>query len=155
MKQWRRRKYGMKLELAGVSWLKDYGFDNILWDTIGPVDVKVFGWGNVPLLMEFEMKRLNRTRYVTRSWLQREVVDKFSPDAWLKILVVTKVCWHPRDDAFLDENRIKVIAVGPIDREKEIRRAKERFMNAFTQIWVNEFLKEEVVVCQRKSSASL
>jgi len=99
------------------------------------------------------MKRLNLTRYVTRSWLQREVVDKFSPDAWLKILVVTKVCWHPRDDAFLDENRIKVIEVGPIDREKEIRRAKERFMNAFTQIWVNEFLKEEVVVCQRKSSA--
>jgi hypothetical protein len=153
-RRWARRKFGMKLELCGVSWLKDdYGFDDLLWNNAGGgADVTLFGFGEVKWKIEFEMKRLKKTKFVTRSWLKTEVVDKFSPDAKLKILVVTKTCWHPRDDLFLLENGIRTIEVGSVDREKDVRRAKERFLNAFTRIWVDAFLKDKEVeeLCQER-----
>jgi hypothetical protein len=143
-KKWRWRKYGMKLEVAVASWLaRDFGWGfDVVWDTVGNIDVRVQG-----LKVEIECKRLNKTQFVTRGWLEEHVTKRFSPDAWMKVLVTTKVCWTRDDDKFLAQNGIEVIDVGPIDTKSELERAKARFITQFLELlferWKVEMLREE------------
>jgi hypothetical protein len=150
MKSWRWRRYGMKLELAVASWLvNDYGWRDILWDTIGKIDVTVLG-----LKTEIECKRLNLTQFVTKGWLKEHVVDRYSEDAWLKVLVVTKKCWGADEDKFLVDNGVKTIVVGSIDTAKEMRRARRVFLEEFTKLFIGRLREEmlEVNGCRERLS---
>jgi hypothetical protein len=140
MKSWKWRKYGMKLELAVSSWLvNDYGWRDVLWDTVGKIDVTVLG-----LKTEIECKRLNLTQFVTKGWLKEHVLDRYSKGAWLKVLVTTKKCWGADEDKFLVDNGIKTIVVGQIDTAKELRRARRAFLEEFTKLFIGR-LREEML----------
>jgi len=128
----------MKLELAVSSWLvNDYGWRDVVWDTVGNVDVTVSG-----LKVEVECKRLNRTVFVTKGWLKEHVVDRYSTDAWLRVLVTTKQCWSADEDAFLDENGVKVIVCGQIDTVRGLRKARRVFLEEFTKLFIGRLRQE-------------
>jgi hypothetical protein len=148
MKMWKWRKYGMKLELAVSSWLiNDYGWRDVLWDTVGKIDVTVLG-----LKVEVECKRLNLTQFVTKGWLKEHVVDRYSKGVWLKLVVTTKKCWGADEDKFLVDNGIKTIVVGQIDTAKEMRRARRVFLEEFTKLFIGRLREEmlEVNVCRER-----
>ena len=128
----------MKLELAVSSWLvNDYGWRDVVWNTVGNVDVTVSG-----LRLEIECKRLSRTVFVTKGWLKEHVVDRYSKDCWLKVVVVTKKCWGIDEDKFLDENGVKVIVCGQIDTTRELRRARRVFLEEFTKLFIGRLRQE-------------
>jgi len=128
----------MKLELAVSSWIADYyGWRDVVWDTVGRVDIVVSG-----LRLEIECKRLNLTQFVTKGWLKEHVVDRYSTDAWLRVLVTTKQCWSADEDKFLDENGVKVIVCGQIDTAKELRRARRVFLEEFTKLFIGRLRQE-------------
>jgi hypothetical protein len=148
MKSWRWRKYGMKLELAVSSWLvNDYGWRDVMWDTVGKIDVTVLG-----LKVEVECKRLNLTHFVTKGWLKEHIVDRYSKGSWLKVLVTTKRCWDADGDKLLVDNGIKTIVVGQIDTAKELRRARRVFLEEFTKLFIGRLREEmlEVNVCRER-----
>jgi hypothetical protein len=149
-KKWCWRRFGMKLELAVVSWLtNDLGWKDVLWDTVGRIDVHTWG-GRI----QMECKRLMKTVFVTKSWLRENVVDRYDKDCWLKILVTTKRCWNDDCQAFLDLNGVHVIEVGQINSRRQMEEAKEKFLKQFSAV-VFDRLKEEMEVelCRGKLSA--
>jgi len=145
----RRRLYGMKLEFLVARWLaKDFGWgDDILLDMIGRVDVHVLGGRKV----ELECKRFNLTKYVGLSWLKTNVVERYSKDAWLKVLVVTKKCWDADCEKFLAANNIKVLEVGDVNGKEQINEAEKKFVDGFTKLYVDRLMEEEEV-CREKLS---
>jgi len=145
----RRRLYGMKLEFLVARWLaKDFGWgDDILLDMIGRVDVHVLGGRKV----EVECKRFNLTKYVGLSWLKTNVVERYSKDAWLKVLVVTKKCWDADCEKFLAANNIKVLEVGDVNGKEQINEAEKKFVDGFTKLYVDRLMEEEEV-CREKLS---
>ncbi|MEM3577085.1 MAG: hypothetical protein QXX51_01335 [Candidatus Bathyarchaeia archaeon] len=127
MKKWIWRKVGLKLELLILEWLKEFGVKDLTWDTCGRID---FFDG----LFELEAKRLRRTKFVSAKWLHENVIERFSSNCPMKILVVTKDCWDAMSEAMLRWHGVKTIVVGSVDRQREIERAKERFMEQFLEV---------------------
>jgi hypothetical protein len=140
----------MKLELAVVSWLtNDLGWKDVLWDTIGRIDVH--SWGG---RIQMECKRLMKTVFVTESWLRENVVDRYDGDCWLKVLVTTKKCWNDDCQAFLDVNGIHVIEVGQINSRRQMEEAKEKFLAEFSTLVFSRLREEmEAELCRGKLSA--
>jgi hypothetical protein len=145
----RRRLYGMKLEFLVARWLaKDFGWgDDVLLDMIGRVDVHVLGGRKV----EVECKRFNLTKYVGLSWLKTNVVERYSKDAWLKVLVITRKCWDADCDKFLAMHNIKVLEVGDVNGKEQIKEAEKKFVDGFTKLYVDRLMEEEEV-CREKLS---
>ena len=95
---------------------------------------------------EMECKRFRKTRYVTRKWLEIEVVQRFSEKAERKILVVTKKVWDKNCDEYLKENEIDVIVVGRIKSKAEVEKAIEKFEDAFLDLVRKNALQEVKVL---------
>jgi hypothetical protein len=146
-KKWCWRRFGMKLEIAVVSWLKnDLGWKDVLWDTIGRIDVHTWG-GRI----QMECKRLFKTVFVTKSWLRENVVDRYDKDCWLRILITTKRCWNDDCQAFLEANDVHVIEVGQINSRRQLEIAKEKFLKQFSAVVFNRLREEmEAELCQER-----
>jgi hypothetical protein len=140
----------MKLEIAVSRWLvEDLKLQDVLWDTVGKIDVTA--WGR---RIQTECKRLQKTSYVTRSWLRENVVDRYDKDCWLKILVTTKRCWNDDCQAFLDVNGIRTIVVGQINSRRQLEEAKEKFLAEFSTLVFSRLREEmEAELCRGKLSA--
>lgn len=82
----RWKKVGWRLELMVVEALKELGFKDILWNQREEGADVILTWGDI----EIECKRHRRTKYVTSAWLKEHVLSRYSENATLKILVVTK-----------------------------------------------------------------
>jgi hypothetical protein len=149
-KKWCWRRFGMKLEIAVSRWLvEDLKWQDVVWDTVGKIDVTA--WGR---RIQTECKRLQKTRFVTKSWLREHVVDRYDKDCWLKILVTTKVCWNDDCEAFLEANGVHVIEVGQINSRRQLEEAKEKFLKQFSAVVFNRLREEmEAELCRGKLSA--
>lgn len=137
MKDRRKKRYkkvGWRLEFMVVEALKELGFPDVFWNQKeNGVDVILTIGG-----IEIECKRHRKTQYVTASWLQNHVVSRYSKNATLKFLVVTKINWNWEGEALLQENGIRTICVGSIDRKYQLEKAKEIFKEQFGRITVFE-----------------
>ncbi|KON32932.1 MAG: hypothetical protein AC479_06270 [miscellaneous Crenarchaeota group-6 archaeon AD8-1] len=129
---------GAKLEKLVSSCLKGIGFrSEIVHKYHQPVDFiygsKGFG---------FECKNLVGTRYVTISWIKKEVLYRFDEqekELGIPIpkrgLVVTEKKWSKEIDCLLEVNNIRVCVVGRIDSKEHISRAKQIFI-----YWIEDML---------------
>jgi len=148
LKNRKRRLFGMRLEFLVARWLVNrFGWgDDVLLDTVGKIDVHVFGLKKV----ELECKRLRLTSFVTKAWLKKYVVDRYSEDVWLKVLVTTKICWDDDCAAFLKENDVHVLSIGQVDGREQIEEAEENFVDGFMRLYIERMREEEVNVCRER-----
>jgi len=140
-----KRAMGAKLELDVVGEaLRRMGLlHQFMYCPNGRVD-----WIWVREGWELECKNLEKEKYVPIAWLYDEVVSRFSENAKRKVLVITKDCWSPVADVFLEKHGIDVIVVGSISRRRFYERAIRRFEEGFLDL-VRKAAAEKVVIYGR------
>jgi hypothetical protein len=148
-KKWCWRRFGARLEIAVSRWLvEELKWQDVVWDSVGKIDVTA--WGR---RIQMECKRLFKTAFTTKSWLRKNVVDRYDDDCWLKILVTTKRCWNDDCQAFLEANGVHVIEVGQINSRRQLEEAKEKFLAEFSTLVFSRLREEmEEEVCREKLS---
>lgn len=110
--------------------------EQIVYQPARPID---FVWSYLGLWME--AKRLVKTKYVNRVWLMKNVVERFSEEAMLrgeepkvKVVVVTQRKWDGSEELFLQSEGIRVIETGQIGTAREKEKAKEAFIEGFSDL---------------------
>lgn len=141
----KRKAYGDVYTRMLEQWLQvDLGFFNVVWDSEGPVDFPM------DRFIQIEAKRLTYTKFGSLgiAWLRRNILERFSPYARIKIACVTTRKWRAESQRFLEGNGISVIVTGAVGRKDEAEEARKQFIDQFTDVLLSrkEDLCEKVAI---------